>query len=90
MAGDTVNKYNAYSRISPLPTGPWDHPGIAYFNAKTLALDATDKFVAEKKPHFIIVNLMPGFILGRSKLVKKADDLLKSTNVEVLEVVLGV
>lgn len=89
MNGDSEGSYNAYSRISPLPTGPWDHPGIAYFNAKSLALDATDRFLEEKKPHFSIVNLIPGFIFGRNELATTTDDLQRSTNSVILDVVLG-
>ena len=90
MGGDAVNVYSSASRVTPLPSAPFNpNPGAAYFASKTLALDATEKFLEEKKPHFSIVNIMPGFILGRNELVKVADDLLNGTNVVVLGPVLG-
>jgi nucleoside-diphosphate-sugar epimerase len=89
MGGDDQNVFTANSRVTPLPTAPWGTAAAAYFTSKTLALDATEKFLAEKKPHFSIVSIMPGFILGRSELVTVAEDLLNSTNVVVLGPVLG-
>ena len=90
MGGDDKTVHSATSRISPLPSAPFNpNPGAAYFASKTLALDATEKWLEEKKPHFSIVNIMPGFILGRNELVTVAEDLLNGTNVVVLGPVLG-
>lgn len=90
MGGDDQITYSATSRITPLPAAPFNpNPGAAYFTSKALALDATDKWLAEKKPHFSIVNIMPGFILGRNELVTVAEDLLNGTNAVVLGPVLG-
>ena len=90
MGGDDKTVYSATSRISPLPSAPFNsNPGAAYFTSKTLALDATEKWLEEKKPRFSIVNIMPGFILGRNELVTVAEDLLNGTNVVVLGPVLG-
>jgi nucleoside-diphosphate-sugar epimerase len=87
--GDDKNTYTADSRISPVPTAPWGSGTTAYFSSKALALNATDKFVDEKKPHFSIVNIMPGLIVGRNELTTVAEDLLTSTNVFILGPVLG-
>lgn len=89
MNGDDKNTYTADSRISPLPTPPWGSVIAAYCSSKALALNATDKFMDEKKPHFSIVNIMPGLIVGRNELTTVAEDLLKSTNVFILGPVLG-
>lgn len=89
MQGDDVNVYSAKSRITPLPKAPYGNLASAYFSSKTLALDATERFLEEKKPHFSIVSIMPGFVVGRSELVTVAEDLLRSTNKVVLGPVLG-
>jgi len=51
-----------------LPTAPWGNVAESYRAAKALALDATDRFVAEKKPHFTVVNVMPGYVIGANAL----------------------
>lgn len=40
-----------------------------------LALDATERFIEEKKPHFAVVNVMPGYVIGRNELVTDAEAL---------------
>ncbi|KAE9366925.1 NAD(P)-binding protein [Stipitochalara longipes BDJ] len=77
------------SRRSPLPTAPYGPAPDAYRAAKVLALDATDKFIAEKKPNFSIVNLLPGYVLGRNELVKTADELNAGSNAIVIRLALG-
>ena len=89
MEGDHKNVYSAKSRVNPLPVAPWGSATAAYFKSKTLALAATERFLEEKQPHFTIVNVMPGFILGRNELVSVAEDLLNGTNLVVLGPVLG-
>jgi hypothetical protein len=82
--------YGPYSRVKPLPSAPFDNePWAGYRAAKQLALDATERFVEEKKPHFTVVNLMPGYVLGRHELATKAEDLLNISNGYVLGIVLG-
>jgi hypothetical protein len=82
--------YGPYSRVKPLPSAPFDNePWAGYRAAKMLALDATERFVEEKKPHFTVVNLMPGYVLGRNELATKAEELLNGSNVYVLGIVLG-
>ncbi|KAH7400168.1 hypothetical protein BKA64DRAFT_476332 [Cadophora sp. MPI-SDFR-AT-0126] len=90
MVGDSIKTYTPQIRRSPLPTAPWGNPAVAYFNSKALSLDATDAFLSTQSPHFTIVNIMPGFVIGRSELVTKSDDLLKSTNAVPLSIILGV
>ncbi|PMD33772.1 NAD(P)-binding protein [Hyaloscypha variabilis F] len=77
------------SRRSPLPTAPYGPAADAYRAAKALALDATDRFIAEKKPHFSIVNLLPGYVFGRNELVKTADELNVGSNSIVIKLALG-
>ena len=87
--GDTTTLYTAESRITPLPAAPWQNTESAYNASKALALSATDHFLAEQNPHFSIVNIMPGYILGRNELVTQAEDLIKGSNAIPLSIVLG-
>ena len=90
FAGDEVNVYNATSRVKPLPEAPWGGGGPAYAHSKVLTLHATERFLEEKKPHFTVVNVLPGFVIGRGELCKNAEDLMtKTTNYVVLGPVLG-
>lgn len=82
--------YTGTSRVTPLPTGPWTAGPIAYCDAKALALDATDRFVAEKKPGFSVVNVMPGYVIGRNELADSTEKLRKGSNNLVLSIVTGV
>lgn len=72
-----------------MPTAPYGPPADAYRAAKALALNATDNFLASKNPHFTIVNLLPGYVLGRNELVKKADELNSGSNAIPLNIALG-
>lgn len=76
------------SRVRPLPTPPYN-PSSAYRAAKALALDATDRFVAEKKPGFSVINIMPGYIIGRNESVTSTRELVSGSNALVLGIVLG-
>jgi hypothetical protein len=89
--GDSSTIYIPTSRVSPLPTAPWGSLASAYRAAKALALDATDRFVSEKKPGFGVVNVMPGYVLGRNELIlDEAEDLVSGSNAIPLSIVKGV
>lgn len=84
---DTV--YTPQSRVRPLPTGPWNHPAVAYNDSKALALDATEQFIRDKTPHFSIVSLMPGLIIGVNDLVTDVSQITSGSNGEIMKVLLG-
>jgi nucleoside-diphosphate-sugar epimerase len=79
------------SRVDPLPAAPFSNytAASAYRASKALSLDATDRFVAEKKPHFAVVNVMPGYVIGRNELITDAKSLVSGSNALVLPIVLG-
>jgi nucleoside-diphosphate-sugar epimerase len=87
--GEENTIYTSSSRLDPLPQPPFEDVPSAYRGAKALALEATDKFLMEKKPHFTIVNLMPGYVFGRHEFATSAADLLATSNVIPLSIVLG-
>ncbi|KAF4625254.1 hypothetical protein G7Y89_g12914 [Cudoniella acicularis] len=61
----------------PVPEGPYSHPFEAYSASKVRALDATKRFVKEKKPEWDIINIMPSFVVGDNEIItdpKKISD----------------
>jgi nucleoside-diphosphate-sugar epimerase len=48
--------------------------------AKVLALQATEAFINEKKPTFDVINIHPGYIVGRDDTVTEAASITKGTN----------
>jgi nucleoside-diphosphate-sugar epimerase len=87
--GDETTIHTASSRLDPVPQPPFADIRSAYRGAKALALDATDKFLVERNPKFTIVNLMPGYVVGRNEFAKGTSGLLASSNVAPLSVVTG-
>lgn len=82
--------YTATTRVTPLPSPPYSTDAwAAYRVAKTLSLDATERFLAEKKPHFTIINLHPGYVIGRNELLTKPEELLGGSNALVIGIALG-
>jgi len=88
--GDATTIYTPSSRVRPAPTAPWGTFGESYRAAKALALDATDRFIAENKPSFTVVNVMPGYVIGANEWATDAKSLAAGSNGLVLSVVTGV
>ncbi|KAG0645446.1 Ketoreductase CTB6 [Hyphodiscus hymeniophilus] len=53
----------------PFPAGPYSHVFEAYSASKVRALVATKDFVAEKKPEWDIINIMPSFVVGDNEMI---------------------
>jgi len=75
--------------IQPIPEGPYTEAFTAYSASKRLAYRATTDFIATHKPSFIIVNLMPTFIVGSWELATSAAALPNGSNGIALSSVLG-
>lgn len=86
--GDAGNTYSARSRVTDIPSEPYD-PRMAYRVSKILALEATEKFVAERKPQFDVVNVMPSYVIGPKELATRAQDVVSGSNAYGLSNVLG-
>lgn len=52
--------------------GPFGHYFQGYAASKVKALNATKNFVSTKRPQFDVSNIMPGFFIGKSELVKES------------------
>lgn len=87
--GDTTTVYTAKTRI-PLPTGPYQSSPQAYRAAKSLALNAAEKFLAEEKPNFSIIHIMPSYVFGGNELVTDAKSIASGSNAILMGLVLGV
>ncbi|KFY29987.1 hypothetical protein V494_08338, partial [Pseudogymnoascus sp. VKM F-4513 (FW-928)] len=87
--GDSTTLYTPNTRVDPPPTSPYGNAGSAYRAAKALALLATDNFLKEKKPHFSIVNLMPGYVIGANELATSPAKLAEGSNALVIGIILG-
>ncbi|KAK9351659.1 hypothetical protein V1523DRAFT_441734 [Lipomyces doorenjongii] len=87
--GDSENVYTANSRVRPLPSSPWGDHSSAYRASKVLALGATDRFLAERRPHFSIVNVMPGYVIGANELANDPSKVGSGSNGVVMGVVMG-
>jgi nucleoside-diphosphate-sugar epimerase len=79
----------AHSRVRPLPEAPWGPPPVAYLKSKILALDAAEKFVAEKQPHFTLINVMPAYVIGSHELLTDASMVSHGSNQMIMSVALG-
>lgn len=73
----------------PFPGGPYNHMFEAYAAGKVRALAATKGFLAEKKPAWDVVNIMPSFVIGENELVTDPALLCDGTNAAMLAQVLG-
>lgn len=87
--GDEAHTYTPNSRVDPLPAAPFGNAGSAYRAAKALALVATDRFIVEKRPHFSVVNVMPGYVIGANELVDTAARLAEGSNALVIGIISG-
>lgn len=88
MHRELTSVYAAENTI-PDPSGPYSDPFEAYAASKTKALSATKKFVETEKPTFDVINVLPGFFVGRNELVTEAKDILTGTNRVPFAQVLG-
>ncbi|KJZ74902.1 hypothetical protein HIM_05633 [Hirsutella minnesotensis 3608] len=69
--------------------GPFQTEMFAYEASKALAFQATEKFIAEKKPSFDVINILPVFVLGRDDTVTEAQNIAKGTNALLMGPILG-
>jgi nucleoside-diphosphate-sugar epimerase len=80
--------YNEDSR-TPFPEGPYANDFEAYNAGKVAALEVIEKYVAENKPSFDVVNVAPSFVIGKSELVTASEDITLGTNVAAIGAVFG-
>jgi nucleoside-diphosphate-sugar epimerase len=75
----------------PSPQPPYANPFEAYAASKVLALHASEEFVADSKPHFDIINIMPSIVIGANELTTSVTEMrTRGTNRYALTAMEGV
>lgn len=82
----TVWDHNSRTAADP---GPYPSDFYAYNASKVYALEATDAFVKENKPHFDVVNIDPAFVVGKNELITDSADIHLGTNGPVTGLVIA-
>lgn len=75
--------------VDPDPQPPFENGFSAYAAGKKLAYSATRAFIAEQKPHFSVVNVMPTFVVGKHELATTPEAVDTGSNALVLGAILG-
>ena len=87
--GDESNKtWTANDRI-PIDHGPYENHTQAYNASKAMALEAIASFMESKNPSFDVINIFPGWVIGRNDLAKDPAGTVTGTNSAALGHVLG-
>lgn len=71
------------------PEGPYENDFAAYRASKQLAYNTTRRFIAEEKPYFDVINIMPSFIIGRNNFIQSRKEYLAGSNGIALSALLG-
>jgi hypothetical protein len=61
----------------------------AHLGSKVIAFQAAGEFLAKAKPIYDVVNILPGYLVGRNELVTDAKEFLQGTNCIAFGQVLG-
>jgi nucleoside-diphosphate-sugar epimerase len=77
------------SRVNRIPKGPWTDERSAYHAGKVAALAAAERFLRDEQPHFSIVHLLPGYVIGPKHFATDPQNVMASSNVAILSVLLG-
>jgi nucleoside-diphosphate-sugar epimerase len=90
-ASPTVPDISIDKMSIPSPQPPYANPFDAYAASKIRALRASEEFVADNKPHFDIINIMPSFVIGANELTTSIAEMrTKGTNRHALTPIVGV
>lgn len=86
-SGESKIVYDENSRI-PTPTS-FANTFEAYAASKTASFNETEAWIRQNKPTFSVINLFPGFVIGKDELITDVKDAFYGTNKEVLLPVTG-
>ncbi|RDW73569.1 hypothetical protein BP6252_07476 [Coleophoma cylindrospora] len=75
--------------INSNPIRPFHNSMQAYWASKALSRMASNSFIAERKPQFELINLLPTVVIGPDELATDAASLLSGTRALVMGPVLG-
>ncbi|KAM0245404.1 hypothetical protein ACHAQJ_010575 [Trichoderma viride] len=77
------------TRRSAAKVGPFPDKLAAYATSKAKAFDSTYEWIAENKPSFDVINILPVLVLGRDDTVTDASQITKGTNSQIMTPLLG-
>lgn len=87
--GDKTSKiWTADDRI-PVDRGPYKDHTQAYNASKAMALEAIAHFMELEKPTFDVINIFPGWVIGRNSLAKDPTGTVTGSNSAALGHVFG-
>ena len=88
-SGDETSKiWTADDRI-PIDHGPYKNHTQAYNASKAMALESIANFMGSEKPSFDVINIFPGWVIGRNDLAKDPTGTVTGSNSAALGHVLG-
>jgi nucleoside-diphosphate-sugar epimerase len=79
ILGGSDDVFDESSQADALPA-PYPHVFVPYCSSKILAYKATNDFIANEKPAFDVVSLMPSYIIGKNELVTDPKNITDGTN----------
>ena len=74
----------------PDPHTVFPNPFAGYSASKKIALAETERFLADNKPNFDVVHILPAVILGRNELASSTSDFASGTNRYAMNIALGI
>lgn len=74
---DRIFDENSHADVLP---GPYPNVFIPYCSSKILAYKASNDFIANEKPAFDVVSLMPTYIIGKNELITDPKNITDGTN----------
>jgi nucleoside-diphosphate-sugar epimerase len=83
-SGKSETVFNETNRI-PTPSN-YETAFEAYAAGKVASLNETEAWIRKEKPSFDVINIFPGFVIGKDEMIK---DIFYGTNKEVLKPVTG-
>ncbi|KIW56612.1 hypothetical protein PV05_05260 [Exophiala xenobiotica] len=75
--------------VEPDPQGPFDNTFAAYSASKKLAHNRSRDFIAQEKPNFDIINIMPTFVIGKNELATTREAVNAGSNAIAMIPILG-
>jgi len=93
LQGDSDFVYNwktpiAKDLVSPAPEKAIEP--IAYVISKVLSVQAVLDYVSSTKPHYSVINVLPGTTIGRNELATDSKELMAGSNIVPLAPLLGI
>ncbi|KAL8998982.1 MAG: hypothetical protein Q9169_002088 [Polycauliona sp. 2 TL-2023] len=84
IGGESFATYDNRSPVAHNTNPPYTNALNALCAGKAKALAMTQTFLAKNKPHFTVINLLPGHVVGHDVLAKTSKDLNKGSNQQTL------